>query len=226
MDKQDRVFLESESDNWFKRNRAALDKLVPGDTPLQLLSAYPDLKPKKVLEVGCSSGWRLAEVNRRYGAECFGAEPSAEAIAHGQKAYPNVKYKRAVASELPFDAGTFDLVIINYVLHWVSRPMLLKAVSELDRVLKDGGYLLLGDFLPDSPAKVPYHHRKDETLYTYKQDYARLFETSALYTLVGRLTTGHSEPKTVPNVGSADRYVVSLLRKSHEEFYPVVNVHG
>ena len=33
-----------------------------------------------------------------------------------------------------------------------------------------GGYLLLGDFLPDFPQRRVYHHYNGRKLYTYKQD--------------------------------------------------------
>jgi len=50
----------------------------------------------------------------------------------------NFKFKLADAQEIPFDDSTFDVVIANHMLYHVSD--IEKAFSEINRVLKPGGY--------------------------------------------------------------------------------------
>ena len=57
----------------------------------------------------------------------------------------------AVAENLPFADQCFDLVICTQVMSYVDNPF--RAVSEMHRVLKDGGVLFLS-----APAHCPQYH--------------------------------------------------------------------
>src|SRR3989344_2198184 len=121
----------------------------------QLWIKKAKLRPKKVLEIGASNGWRLAAIRNLYKSKCLAVEPSLAAIQDGRKLYPKVAFRQGVVSALPVgNKEKFDLVIIHYVFHWVDRKNLLKSVAEIDRVLADGGYLIITDFLPNKPMKV------------------------------------------------------------------------
>jgi hypothetical protein len=86
-------------------------------------------------------------------------------------------------------------------------------------VCADGGFVIVGDFLPDFPTRRRYHHRPDEQVFTYKQDYAALFTTTSLYSMVSRATFDHDAPGKLPDGRS--RGAVSLLAKSLDGFYCV-----
>ena len=215
---QDDLFGASEGDHYFQRNQAAYNAFNPSqDPPLRLLDLY-QVNPKSVLEVGCSSGFRLAAIAERHGARVVGCEPSAEAITAGRLRYPRVEFVQGRASALPFD-GPFDLIIVNYVFHWVDRSTLLRSVAEVDRVLEDGGFLVLGDFAPMNRHRRPYHHLPGESVFTYKQDYAAVFLASGLYYPVGMLTGTHSDGALRLRVPEDDRGGHWLLRKTLDENY-------
>ncbi|TAK30023.1 MAG: class I SAM-dependent methyltransferase [Chloroflexota bacterium] len=221
MAKQDDVFLADEGDAWFKRNRSYLVETTSTKTdyPLALIAQY-NLHPKKVLEVGCSNGWRLDAIRRRYDCTCVGIEPSEAAALAGRERFPGLDLRIGLASRLPCPPDeSFDLVIVNFVLHWVDRKTLLVSLAEIDRTVADGGYLILGDFLPDWPKRNRYHHRDDVELYTYKLDYAAILQSTALYTNVARITFDHDQHALSGDVGSYERGVCQLLRKSTSEFY-------
>lgn len=215
---QDDVFTVSEADNWFERNRGALDRFDPEkDLPLRVMTLY-GLKPGNVLEVGSSNGFRLAEIRRRFGAMVTGVDPSAAAIDDGHRRFPDIQFVCGTASSIAVE-GLFDLVIVNFVLHWVDRSLLLRSVAEIDRLLKDGGCLILGDFLPDDQAKVKYQHLPDNEVYTYKQNYASLFLASGLYQQVCSLSGRCGTKKLEPDVESEKRIGVTVLRKTLEGRY-------
>lgn len=212
---QNKIFLETEGDNWFIRNKQAIS-----DTPHArkkdwvsvMLDKYK-IKPRRILEIGCSNGWRLEALRKKYKAECVGIEPSLKAINDGKKRYPALKLQRGLASKLPI-TEVFDLVIVSFVFHWVGREELLQSVAEVDRVVEDNGLIIISDFAPNAPIRVPYHHLPNKDVYTYKMDYAKIFTSTALYSLIARFTFNHSCDKLTAVVDASHRSDCVLLRKS------------
>jgi ubiquinone/menaquinone biosynthesis C-methylase UbiE len=147
-------------------------------------------------------------------------EPSNAAVADGVRLFPDVEFRRGLAACLPCDPDErFDLVIVNFVLHWVSRNTLMASMAEIDRVVGDGGYLILGDFLPDYPQNNPYCHRVGDEVCTFKLDYGAVFESTALYSTVCKRTYNHDHVASTARVRGSERAVCQLLRKSLLEFY-------
>ena len=222
---QDEIFIRSEGDGWFARNRAALHAFDPdADLPLRLLDLYA-LRPQSVLEVGAANGARLAAIHRMTGARTFAVEPSAQAIQDGRAKFPFVTFVRGTADALPLQ-GSYDLVIVNFVFHWIDRLTLLRSVAEVDRLVRDGGFLIVGDFQPANRLQVPYHHLQDRGVYTYKQDYGELFRASGLYHPVGLLTAHHATKRLDPDVAENERIGAWLLRKELRSHYFVAGVNG
>ena len=221
---QDNVFARSEGDRWFERNRKALDGFdTAADLPLKILGLY-DLHPERVVEIGAANGFRLAAIHARTGAAVFAVEPSAEAILNGKATFPCVTFVRGTAASVPL-TETFTLVIVNFVFHWIDRASLLRAVAEVDRLVQDDGYLLIGDFHPSNQLQVRYHHLAEEQLFTYKQNYAATFLASGLYHPVALLTGHHAVKKPDPAVAEADRIGTWLLRKQTGGHYVKAEMH-
>lgn len=209
MTTQDEIFTASEADQWFARNKHVIEQVSEHDIPLRLVDLYK-LAPASVLEIGAANGYRVAEIGRRTGARAVAIEPSKKAIEDGRARFPHVEFHQGEARALPIDQ-TFDLVIVHFVLHWIDRQNLLRCVAEIDRVVADGGYLVVGDFHPWHPARNKYHHRQDVEVMTFKQDYAQIFVASELYQPVGMLTSyGFELDAAVPD---DQRCGVTLLRK-------------
>lgn len=215
---QDELFASSEADRYFDRNKSALRKADwSADPPLRLIELY-HLQPQTALEIGAANGYRLGAIAARWGTKVTAVEPSAHAIADGQARFPEVTFLQATASAIPLHSQ-FELVIVNFVLHWVARDTLLRSVAEIDRLLADGGFLILGDFEPSNRTRVRYHHRPEQEIYTYKQHYPAVFLASGLYHAVAALTSGHGSPAPLADVSEGDRIGVWLLRKQLAEHY-------
>ena len=86
-DSQEELFESSEGDQWFERNREALDRFDPeADFPLRLIELY-HLRPRNVLEVGAANGVRLAAIHQRFAARVVGVEPSVQAKTMGSGSF-------------------------------------------------------------------------------------------------------------------------------------------
>jgi len=176
---------------------------------------------RNVLELGCSNGWRLDMLRQRLGVRCVGVDASGGAVDHGRRQYPGLELHQGVLSKVPLSEA-FDLVIVHFVLHWVDRATLAASVAEIDRMVRDGGYLCVGDFLPDFQQRRHYHHLPGAEVFTYKQDYAAIFENLGTYRALTRVTyeRGDAAVPLAPS-RSDERKSCTLLAKSLQGFYPV-----
>ena len=215
MKSQEDVFVAGEGDRFYTRNRESLldARRVLTDPALALLTKAR-VRPRRVLDLGASNGWRAAAIHARYDAHCTAVDPSREAIREGRATYPKVRFRRGVVDRVPLPPGElFDLVLVYFVLHWVSREALLRCVTEIDARLAPGGYLLLGDFLPTVPTRVPYGHLPGAGLYTFKLNYPELFLSTGVYRLVQRVVFDHATGRPRRHIPDQDRAVCALLQK-------------
>jgi len=215
---QDQIFAVSEGDNWFNRNKHALDQFdSKTDLPLKLIETY-QLHPRNVLEVGAANGARLAVISKNYNARVVAVEPSRAAIIDGKSRYSHIEYIRAGASAIPLKE-CFDLIIVNFVFHWIDRASILRSMAEIDRLLMDRGHLIIGDFCPSNLTKVRYHHLLHNEVFTYKQNYAATFLASGLYHSVCLMTGNHASRVNKGNIPESERIGVWLLQKMLDEHY-------
>ncbi len=212
--KQKEIFLKSEGDAWFLRNKDGVAKRkLPDDDALLL--EIKELLPinvwkeggKKVLEVGCGDGTRLAWIKDNLNAECFGIEPSAKAVAAARA--KGVKVEQGSADRLPFDSKTFDIVIFGFCLYLCDREDLFSIGSEADRVLRAPGWLIILDFYSPNPQSKAYHPKPG--VQSHKMDYRDLFTWHPDYECLTHKVRHHIE---ATYTDLSDEWVaVSVLRK-------------
>jgi 2-polyprenyl-3-methyl-5-hydroxy-6-metoxy-1,4-benzoquinol methylase len=107
-----------------------------------LLDPERDLAGRAVLEIGCGRGGFAASLYRR-GARVTASDFSLAALDLARKEFTGleVKWLQADIEQLPFDDSAFDTVISCETIEHVPDPS--KAISELARVLRPGGRLVL-----------------------------------------------------------------------------------
>ncbi len=100
----------------------------------------------KLLHVGCGNGSELLMIARE-ATSIYGVDDSSEAISQAKRkaelAGIPARFYVAKPEKLPFKEGTFDAV---YSCYYLEDFDLKKAIQEIARVLKKGGfaYLVLG----------------------------------------------------------------------------------
>jgi len=204
-------WFEFEGDRWFLRNKQKLGDNF--DFCLFLLDLY-SIIPKNVLEIGCSNGYRLAKIYERFMSNVVGIEPSKKAIEDGMKKYPFVRFIRAMCETIDID-DKFDLIIVNFVFHWIQRENLYSCVQRIDYLLEDKGYLIIGDFGTDFFIKKVYHHIKDSNFYTWKMAYWKLFTSSGKYIELAKLRFNHDTHRFSSDIDISNMGTVVLLKKTN-----------
>lgn len=200
------AFLAGEGDAWFRRNPADDGQSDPRD----VLVASHVRPSSSVLEIGCADGRRLAAIAARVPAARYvGIDPSAEAVEEGNRLHPDLDLRIGTADTLPFEAE-FDVVIVGFCLYLCDRALLPRIVSEVDRVLQDGGTLVVTDFDPRYPRRRLYRHHPG--LWSYKMDYGAPFLSFPSYSLVQKLPLVPAEEQLVSDETS--RMAINVLRKS------------
>jgi ubiquinone/menaquinone biosynthesis C-methylase UbiE len=220
MKTQKDAFLKYEADNWFSRNKSALEYSSKNDMVLKILKEYA-ATPGDVLEIGCSTGYRLNAIKEQFeGSTVTGLEPSADAIRFGKEKYQGVNFIQGTADDLQqIASASFNLVIIGFVFYVVDREMLFKAVAETDRVLKNGGTLMIIDFFSEKPVRNPYQHITDMEAFAFKQNYEEIFLASKLYQLIDKRSMSHANKGYDLSGDYYNKYCVTTLRKDLSASY-------
>ncbi len=99
-----------------------------------------------VLECACGTGLLSAVIAPRC-RSLTATDFSLNMLKKAKKscgAFPNVSFARADITALSYPDGSFDKVVAGNVIHLLDNP--LAAISELNRVCKDGGMLIIPTF--------------------------------------------------------------------------------
>ena len=96
--------------------------------------------PKRALDVGCGEG-RFCRMLGQHGVKAIGIDPTPALIAAAHLRDVEGQYLEAGAELLPFADATFDLVVSYLTL--IDFADFGAAISEMVRVLKPGGALLI-----------------------------------------------------------------------------------
>jgi ubiquinone/menaquinone biosynthesis C-methylase UbiE len=100
------------------------------------------------LDVGCGEGHMIADLNRRgLLGRMVAVDLDPTRIAFARARYPFCEYRTGDVHHLDFADGTFDYLLAAEVLEHLPDPR--RALKELQRVVKAGGYLIIS--VPHEP---------------------------------------------------------------------------
>ncbi len=107
-----------------------------------VLDHLKNIPVKPMLELGCGTGhWTMFFTEQGFRVMATDSSKNMLRIAEEKKP-PNATFHRADADNLPFEKKTFDVISAITVLEFVDGKQ--QVFDEIYRVLKPGGWLLLG----------------------------------------------------------------------------------
>jgi ubiquinone/menaquinone biosynthesis C-methylase UbiE len=149
--------------------RSQFDHLAPVWDAMRRPDAFAPLEealdavadaPRRVLDVGTGTGAAAFAAARRFPeAQIVGADLSEAMLAQARAKTPaelagRVRFEAADAAKLPFEDGSFDLVLLSNMIPFF---------DELARVVAPGGNLILAfSSGPETPIWVPPERLKRE----------------------------------------------------------------
>lgn len=114
------------------------------------------LRSSRVVEVGCGLG-RLAPWFKRRSARYTGVDIAAEMLSLARVLSPGGPFARADSSRLPFADDSIDLACTITVLHHNPYERQDAMLTELVRVVRPGGFLLLMESIRPQRSPANFH---------------------------------------------------------------------
>lgn len=141
-------YFDQEAENYDISQDGRFVKCMYGE----IVRRAMELPGNKILDLGCGNGNVIRLLQREKDAEYHGVDLSGQMIEEARKRVRgNAEFKVGNAMELPYENSMFDIIICNASFHHYTEPE--RAVSEMRRVLRTGGTLILGD--PTIPGRLP-----------------------------------------------------------------------
>jgi len=112
---------------------------------LQLLGRIRTQSGWRYLDVGCGVGFAASEIAGATHLDVTGVDvdPDQVAAAKERAARQNLRFRVMDATALDFPDGAFDVVATSMTTHHI--PEWERALAEMIRVLRPGGYLIYSD---------------------------------------------------------------------------------
>lgn len=192
---QREAFRQFEGDGWFRRNSSVKKNYSREDDPVISLIKEYGIVPQRFLEIGCSYGYRVNGIKQTFPeAEAFGIEASPQAVDFGKNQFKNISLECGLADDLAiYPDSHFDVVVAGFVFYVIDRELLMKTAYQIDRVLKDKGFVIILDFFSDRKTRNAYQHIIEFEAFAYKQRYESLFLGSMMYQLLDKSTLQYTD---------------------------------
>lgn len=118
----------------------------------QLTADVAQLSPgEHVLDVGCGTGTFTLLARERVGAtgSVHGIDPAPRQLASARRKVAarglGIDFQIGVVEDLPWPAHSFDVVVSSFMMHHLPDDLKRRGLTEIARVLKPGGRLLVID---------------------------------------------------------------------------------
>jgi SAM-dependent methyltransferase len=158
------------------------------DRPLDraLLTAFAELVLNAggttVADIGCGPGSE-SDYLRRAGLDVWGLDLSSAMVAQAHRLHPDLSFGQASMMALPFVPGVLGGILAWYSTIHVPTDHLATVFAEFHRVLRPGGYVLLGFQVGDERVQLDQAYGHAVAVVAYRrspEQIAELLETAAL----------------------------------------------
>jgi SAM-dependent methyltransferase len=209
----------------------------------------------RVLDVACGTGVVAREAARRVGpgGKVVGLDANPGMLTVAARLAPSLSWQQGDAHELPFEAGSFDVVVSQFGLMFFADRV--RALREMLRVVAPGGRIAVCVW--DALENAPAYALEVELLEQYagkaaadalrapfvlgdRQEVERLFEVAGAASVTAKTVSGTGRfPSAramleadvrgwLPLVGIviAEPQIEALLARAEEVFRPYVDAQG
>jgi ubiquinone/menaquinone biosynthesis C-methylase UbiE len=118
----------------------------------EMMKFLPLSSNSNVLEVGCGSGHTACYIYEQYKCSIVTIELNEQMLINAKKRFNRKKFPiqlyKANAERLPFRDNSFDIIISESVTSFTNID---QSLTEYERVLKEGGYLLAIEMTSERP---------------------------------------------------------------------------
>jgi len=139
------VFSASEDEN---KSADRIQRHLMART-FRIVGKHVGIQGKKVLEFGCG-GARWVSFFRKYSCSWAGVDISHDMLNIARSQNKDVELKKIVAGHIPYSDKSFDIVYSVTVIHHNPYDAQDSIISEMSRVLRDDGHLILYEDLGDT----------------------------------------------------------------------------
>jgi SAM-dependent methyltransferase len=125
-----------------------------GDTTIAYVKQhYPDLKPRRILDLGCTVGHStLPYIDAFPGAEVYGIDVGAPVLryahARANSLGKTVHFSQQNAEKTDFPDRHFDLIVSHILVHETSHQAIRAIMREAHRLLPPGGVVIHAETPP------------------------------------------------------------------------------
>jgi SAM-dependent methyltransferase len=119
------------------------------------------LHGRRVLEIGCGTGFYTEFCHEQCVADYLGVDITAVSVQNLAQRFPNFRFLQADVGDPVFAVkNTFDIVLVADVLfHLVDDDRFRQAIANIAACLEPGGYLILSDLLLAQTIQPAQHFR-------------------------------------------------------------------
>jgi SAM-dependent methyltransferase len=187
MGNQSDYFDSSGGDEYFIRNQHRQSEAweLPGLSGEIIEWAQLQPVPGKICVVGGASGPEAGFLKSALMSwQVTNVDISQEAIRKGPDLFPEVIHicEGLDSESISESISEQDCILLAGIMCWIDRDSLARAIYNVAKMLKSGGLLAIYDFFPSNPKVNNFSHR--EGIFTYKQDYAKLFESAGPFRVI------------------------------------------
>lgn len=185
-----------------------------------LESAFPAFRPRKILDLGCTTGGNLLPYLEVFPeAEGYGVDVGAPLLryAHARAESLNMRvhYSQQDAQQLDFPDEAFDIVCSSFFLHEHSTQVTRRVLREALRVLKPGGVMVHMELPPAAQTDPYYSFYLDWDAYYNNEPHYAAFRALDIPAEVVRagFAKKHFFQLRIPNYGTvSDEHFAAVAR--------------
>jgi len=134
-----------------RKNRSGLNEVLEQPAFMKLV---PELKGKRVLDLGCGFGENCMTYESIGASEVIGLDISKKMLAVAKEKFSGdrIKYINSSLEEMEFDDNSFDVILSSLTFHYVKN--FNELIFKLSKYIRKDGILLFSIEHPIATAKI------------------------------------------------------------------------